>query len=81
MTAGDWQPGEEERTRRILAFIDAKWSGGCLVCGGHEFGVEEPHALPFIQDIMKATGVVPVICTNCGYVMLFATRLLPDEGR
>jgi hypothetical protein len=31
-------------------------------------------------DPAEGSAVVPVMCGNCGYMMLFSPRMLPDQG-
>jgi hypothetical protein len=31
-------------------------------------------------DPAEGSAVVPVMCGNCGYTMLFSPRMLPDQG-
>jgi hypothetical protein len=76
---GDWKPGDEERARRVLDFLESKGFRGCPICGEDEFGVGERHAIMTAANPAEASAVLPVLCGNCGYMMFFGTRMLPDE--
>ncbi len=78
---GDWEPGEAERTRRVLDFLESKGLRTCPICGEGIFGVGERHAIMTAANPAEASAVVPLLCGNCGYMMFFGTRMLPDEGQ
>jgi hypothetical protein len=78
---GDREPGEAERIRQILEFLESKGLRACPICGASDFAVGERHALVSAANPAEASAVVPVLCGNCSHMMLFGTRMLPDEGR
>lgn len=62
---------------KALPFVQAKWkSAPCVVCGNSNKNVEQSvYQLFEFNDGGLALGgpvypVVPMTCTNCGYVML-----------
>jgi hypothetical protein len=74
----------EQRTDRILGFLADQGLRGCPICGEGHFGVGPQHIILATEhhtDPSEASAVVPVLCGNCGYMMLFGTKMLPDEGR
>lgn len=78
---------EQQRSDRILEFLVSKGLKGCPVCTQGQFSVGPEHVLISTPDPDQAEGapvqgsaVVPVMCGNCGYTMLFGTRMLPDQG-
>jgi hypothetical protein len=81
---GDVDDAKQQRTDRILDFLVDKGLVGCLVCRHGQFGVGSEcfimHTEHF-DDPSEASSVVPVMCANCGYMMLFGTRMLPNEGQ
>jgi hypothetical protein len=30
---------------------------------------------------VEGSAVVPVMCSNCGYTMMFGARMLPNQGQ
>jgi hypothetical protein len=60
---------------------------GCPVCSRGQFSVGPEHVIISTPDPDTAEGapvegsaVVPVMCGNCGYTMLFSSRVLPNQG-
>ena len=75
---------EVQRGQTILQHLASKgFNGECLVCGQTTFGVGPEHAIAAAPspDPVEGTALVPIACANCGYVMFFSARLLPDEGQ
>ena len=77
---------QQQRSDRILQFLTSKGLHGCPVCSQGRFSVGPEHVLISTPDPdteegapVEGSAVVPVMCGNCGYVMLFGTRLLPDQ--
>ncbi len=77
---------QQQRSDRILQFLRSKGLHGCPVCSQGRFSVGPEHVLISTPDPdteegapMEGSAVVPVMCGNCGYAMLFGTRLLPDQ--
>jgi hypothetical protein len=67
-----------------LLLDSARTAVSHLICGEGRFGVGPQHfilATEHRTDPSEASAVVPVLCGNCGYMMLFGTKMLPDEGR
>ncbi len=78
---------KQQRSDRILEFVVSKGLHGCPVCSQGQFSVGPEHVLISTPDPDTAEGapvegsaVVPVMCANCGYTMLFGTRALPNQG-
>ncbi len=78
---------EQQRSDRILNFLVSKGLGGCPVCSQGQFSVGPEHVLISTPDPeaeegapVEGSAVVPVMCGNCGYTMLFSPRMLPDQG-
>ena len=78
---------QQQRSDRILQFLTSKGLHGCPVCSQGQFSVGPVHVIISIPDPNAAEGtpvegsaVVPVMCGNCGYTMLFSPRMLPDKG-
>jgi hypothetical protein len=78
---------QQQRSDRILEFLISKGLHGCPVCSQGQFSVGPEHVLISTPDPDTAEGapvegsaVVPVMCGNCGYAMLFGTRMLPNQG-
>jgi hypothetical protein len=78
---------EQQRSDRILNFLVSKGLHGCPVCGQGQFSVGPEHVLIATPDPAMVEGapvegsaVVPVMCSNCGHVRLFGTRMLPNQG-
>ena len=75
------------KSDRILQFLISKGLHGCPVCSQGRFSVGPEHVIISTPDLDMAEGapvegsaVVPVMCSNCGYTMLFSPRMLPDQG-
>jgi hypothetical protein len=78
---------EQQRSDRILNFLVSKGLHGCLVCSQGQFSVGPEHVIISIPDPAPVEGapvegsaVVPVMCSNCGHMLLFGTRMLPNQG-
>jgi hypothetical protein len=83
---------EQQRSDRILNFIVSKGLQGCPVCGQGQFSVGPEHVIistpdpapvegaPVEGTLVEGTAVVPVMCSNCGHMLLFGTRVLPNQG-
>jgi hypothetical protein len=78
---------QQQRNDRILQFLISKGLHGCPVCSQGRFSVGPEHVIISTPDPDTAEGapvegsaVVPVMCDNCGYTMLFSPRMLPDQG-
>ena len=78
---------QQQRSDRILDFLVSKGLRGCPVCSQGQFGVGPEHVLISTPDPdtvegapVEGSAVVPVMCGNCGYTMLFGTRMLPNQG-
>ena len=61
--------------------------GGCPVCSQGQFSVGPEHVLiptpgPDAEEDAPVEGsaVVPVMCGNCGYTMLFSPRAILNQG-
>lgn len=74
---------ERARSDRILEFLTSKGLDGCPVCNGMEYGVGPVHSIIAEPNLDPAEGslAVPVFCSNCGYMLFFSTRQLPNEGK
>ncbi len=79
---------EQQRSNRILEFLVSKGLQGCPVCAQGQFSVGPEHVIISTPDPDAAEGtpvegsaVVPVMCGNCGYTMLFGTWVLPNQGK
>ena len=77
---------QQKRSDQILEFLVSKGLHGCPVCSQGRFSVGPEHVLISTPDPdteegapVEGSAVVPVMCGNCGYAMLFGTRLLPDQ--
>ena len=77
---------QQQRSDRILQFLISKGLHGCPVCSQGRFSVGPEHVIISTPDPDTAEGapvegsaVVPVMCGNCGYTMLFSLRMLPDQ--
>jgi hypothetical protein len=78
---------EQQRSDRILNFLVSKGLHGCPVCSQGQFSVGPEHVVISTPDPATAEGapvkgsaVVPVMCSNCGHMLLFGTRELPHQG-
>jgi hypothetical protein len=78
---------EQQRSDRILKSLMSKGLLGCPVCSQGQFSVGPEHVIISTPDPDTAEGapvegsaVVPVMCGNCGYTMLFSSRALPNQG-
>ncbi len=78
---------EQRRSDRILDFLVSKGLKGCTVCAQGRFSVGPEHVIISTPDPASAEGapvegsaVVPVMCSNCGNMLLFGTRVLPNQG-
>ena len=78
---------QQQRSDRILQFLISKGLHGCLIYSQGRFSVGPEHLIISTPDPDTAEGapvegsaVVPVMCGNCGYTMLFSPRMLPDQG-
>jgi hypothetical protein len=78
---------QQQRSDRILDFLVSKGLRGCPVCSQGQFGVGPEHVIISTPDPdtvegapVEGSAVVPVMCGNCGYTMLFGTRMLPNHG-
>ena len=78
---------QQQRSDRILQFLISKGLHGCPVCSQGRFSVGPEHVIISTPEPDTAEGapiegsaVVPVMCGNCGYTMLFSPRMLPDQG-
>ncbi len=79
---------EQQRSDRILKSLMSKGLRGCPVCSQGQFSVGPEHVIISTPDPDTAEGapvegsaVVPVMCGNCGYTMLFSSRALPNQGQ
>ena len=77
---------QQQRSGRILQVLTSKGLHGCPVYSQGRFSVGPEHVListpdPYTEEgaPVEGSAVVPVMCGNCGYAMLFGTRLLPDQ--
>ena len=77
---------EQQSSDRTLEFLVSKGLGGCPVCSQGRFSVGPEHVLIATPDPGTAEGapvegsaVVPVMCANCGYTMLFSPQMLPHQ--
>jgi len=78
---------QQQRSDRILKSLISKGLQGCPVCSQGQFSVGPEHVIISTPDPDAAEGapvegsaVVPVMCGNCGYTMLFSSRALPNQG-
>ncbi len=78
---------EQQRSDQILNFLVSKGLHGCPVCGQGQFAVGPEHVIISTPEPdtlegapVEGSAVVPVMCGNCGYTMLFSTRMLPNQG-
>ena len=78
---------QQQRSDRILDFLVSKGLRGCPVCSQGQFGVGPEHVIISTPDPdtvegapVEGSAVVPVMCGNCGYTMMFGTRMLPNQG-
>ena len=78
---------QQQRSDRILRFLTSRGLHGCPVCAQGRFSVGPEHVListpaPHTAEgaPVEGSAVVPVMCGNCGYTMLFSPRILPDQG-
>ncbi len=79
---------QQQRSDRILMALVSKGLQGCLVCSQGQFSVGPEHVIISTPDPDTAEGapvegsaVVPVMCANCGYTMLFSPWMMPDQGK
>jgi hypothetical protein len=79
---------QQQRSDRILKSLISKGLQGCPVCSQGLFSVGPEHVIISTPDPDTAEGapvegsaVVPVMCGNCGYTMLFSSRALPNQGQ
>ena len=79
---------QQQRSDRILKTLISKGLQGCPVCSQGQFSVGPEHVIISTPDPDTAEGapvegsaVVPVMCGNCGYTMLFSSRALPNQGQ
>ena len=77
---------QQQKSDRILTFLTSQGLRGCPVCYQGRFSVGPEHVIISTPDPDTAEGapvegsaVVPVMCGNCGYTMLFSPRTLPDH--
>lgn len=77
---------EQQRSDRILEFLVSKGLQGCPVCSQGQFSVGPEHVIISTPDPdavegapVEGSAVVPVMCGNCGYMLLFGTRVLPNQ--
>jgi hypothetical protein len=78
---------QQQRSDRILQFLISKGLHGCPVCSQGRFSVGPEHLIISTPDpdttegaLVEGSAVVPVMCGNCGYTMLFSPRMMPDQG-
>jgi hypothetical protein len=78
---------QQQRSDRILKSLTSKGLRGCPVCSQGRFSVGPEHVLISTPEPTTAEGapvegsaVVPVMCGNCGYTMLFNPGKLPEQG-
>ena len=78
---------QQQRSDRILKTLISQGLQGCPVCSQGQFAVGPEHVIISTPDPDTAEGapvegsaVVPVMCGNCGYTMLFSSRALPNQG-
>ncbi len=78
---------EQHRSDRILKFLVSKGLKGCAVCAQGQFSVGPEHVIistPGPDQVegapVEGSAVVPVMCGNCRYTMLFGPRVLPNQG-
>jgi hypothetical protein len=78
---------QQQRSDRILKSLISRGLQGCPVCSRGQFSVGPEHVIISTPDPDTAEGapvegsaVVPVMCGNCGYTMLFSSRVLPNQG-
>ena len=84
---------QQQRSDRILKSLISKGLQGCPVCSQGQFSVGPEHVIISTPDPDTAEGapvkggpvegstVVPLVCGNCGYTMLFSSRALPNQGQ
>jgi predicted nucleic-acid-binding Zn-ribbon protein len=77
----------QQRSDRILKSLTSKGLRGCPVCSKGQFSVGPEHVIistpgPETAEgaLVEGSAVVPVMCANCGYTMLFSPRKLPEQG-
>jgi hypothetical protein len=77
---------QQQKSDRIPTFLTSQGLRGCPVCSQGRFSVGPEHVIISTPDPDTAEGapvegsaVVPVMCGNCGYTMLFSPRTLPDH--
>jgi hypothetical protein len=68
----------QQRSDRILQFLISKGLHGCSVCSQARFSVGPEHVIISTPDPdtpegaqVEGSAVVPVMCGDCGYTMLF----------
>lgn len=75
---------KEEDIKKVKDTIATKWKNPCPMCGGKRFGVGtdvsaliryEKNPTTGLVDIYSTANVIPVVCADCGYIML----VTPDE--
>ena len=78
---------QQQGSDRILEFLISKGFHGCAVCAQGRFSVGPEHVIISTPDPetvegapVEGSAVVPVMCGNCGYTMLFSSRMLPDQA-
>ena len=78
---------QQHRSDRILKSLTSKGLRGCPVCSQGRFSVGPEHVLISTPAPSTAEGapvegsaVVPVMCANCGYTLLFSPQMLPNRG-
>jgi hypothetical protein len=78
---------QQQRSDRILKSLTSKGLQGCPVCSKGQFSVGPEHVIISTPDPDTAEGapvegsaVVPAMCANCGYTMLFSPGKLPEQG-
>jgi hypothetical protein len=78
---------QQKRSDQILEFLVSKGLHGCPICAQGRFSVGPEHVIISTPDPTAAEGspvegsaVVPVMCANCGYPMLFSPQMMPDQG-
>jgi uncharacterized protein (DUF983 family) len=79
---------QQQRSDLILGLLISKGLQGCCpVCDQGRFSVGPEHVIISTADRETVEGapvedsaVVPVMCSNCGYTMLFRSRMLPNQA-
>ena len=78
---------QQHRSDRIPKSLTSKGLRGCPVCSQGRFSVGPEHLListpePTAEEgaPVEGSAVVPMMCGNCGYTMLFNPGKLPEQG-